>query len=73
MANAGEEGMFLQEVQDPTTTPPPKEKCPTYMVDSLFMWMRYIRKKALLLDPHVAADKQTTVIQEESEYEIRWI
>eukprot|EP00957_Ditylum_brightwellii_P165945 12634948-Ditylum_brightwellii.AAC.1 len=33
-------------VQDPIITPPPKEKCPNYKVDSFFRWLRHIWKKA---------------------------
>eukprot|EP00957_Ditylum_brightwellii_P193247 14714423-Ditylum_brightwellii.AAC.1 len=38
-------------VQDPIITPPPKERCPNYKVDSLFTWMGYTWKKMWLLAP----------------------
>eukprot|EP00957_Ditylum_brightwellii_P116312 8871977-Ditylum_brightwellii.AAC.1 len=57
-------------VQDPITTPPPKERCPNYKVDSFFRWLQHIWKKAWLLGPRVSADEQTTSMQGKSEYKV---
>ena len=46
-------------VQDPTTAPPKREKCPNYKNHSLFKWCRYMWRGAWVVSKVFSADEQT--------------
>ena len=60
-------------VQDPLTTPPPKNECPNFKVDELFWWLCHIFAEAWLLGKNFSVDEQTCRIQGKSKYKTRCV
>ena len=58
-------------IQDPTTMPPERKKCPKHKCDSTFCWFRHIIKAVWVVCKTCGANEQTCPMRAISEFKTR--